>query len=390
MAFEGTPENQPKVHLSADALLGHAAVTPDASGSTSLPFIFEEFSFSQILSEPAKPALVKGLLGKHEITCLYGAPKNGKSLVVLDLAAALIRGDTTFAERFTVKDPVNVVYAYGEGQSGMPNRFRGLNAKWQFTTAELARFKAYKKVPQLFRAESPYHIKIWTDEFLRRNGEDWLAGGLLVIDTYRRAMVGGSENDQKDTSITMEALQEAQERLGFPTILVLHHANRRGEISGSTNILSTVDSCFEVRREVQGEGVLSLEEAKDDISGAQVSFKIRNEPWLDANGEEHNAPYLEWAKFSAVQTTPRTKQQALVSQLVDILQNHCGSEDQALTVGEIMQYVEGGHAKPKVSDALKQLRENPHSLVKGVHKPDKTQNKAAWHYYFEDAEDEQL
>jgi RecA-family ATPase len=79
--------------------------------------------------------------------------------------------------------------------------------------------------------------------------------GLLAIDTMHAATVGMEENSTTDTGVVIHNLKRIKAVLGCAVILV-HHANKLGDIRGSTALVGAADAVYSVSdsSEEQAEG----------------------------------------------------------------------------------------------------------------------------------------
>lgn len=355
------------------------------SGSTAATSAFTFLPFGAVLNQPPKRYLVRGMVGRDELTMLFGDSKAGKSLVILDMAAALVRGAGLFAEAFEVYDPITVCYATGEGQRGLPNRFRALENKWRFTEEERERFITVPEIPNIFDEDEPRAVANFVTEFKERYG-DRLRGGLLIIDTFARAAAGADENTAKDTTVMLEHLSEAQRELGC-SILVLHHAGHSGRLRGSSNIQAAFDAVLAVRQDTSGDLFLGCSVAKDAGDAPDAQFAIRVHTWLDEEGMEQTGGYIDWLGTAKPNQVRKSEAQRTAAEISELLQERATSEAAAVTAKAVAEWMQNTITEKTAGKALKTLSDNPSSVFKAKQKPvtgsDGKQNRNAWHYWAE-------
>jgi hypothetical protein len=350
---------------------------------------FTFLSFGQVLKLPPKEYLIPGVLGKGDQAALVGGSKQGKTLVVLDMAAALVRGQSClFADRFPVKDAIRICYATGEGQSGIPNRFAALQHKHQFTPEQWARFLYCDKVPNLFRPDSPRWMEVFARGFQDAHGSDALAGGLLIIDTYARAIAGGNENSAQDTTIVQDALGDLQNRLKCTLLTLLHTPHGLDRIRGSTNIQASFDSILKVRED-SGSRYFGPDVSKDSGDFEEAPYGVRVHSYDDERGEEHKGAYIEWLEGTSTKSAPKAKDKKTraSAEISRLLQERAQGEYAAVSVATIHDWIQGFVTSGVIREILHDLSMNPASVFRAKQVPsiDKNghANKKAWHYWTE-------
>jgi len=355
-----------------------------------------EFTFrtyGQVLRLPPKEFLIRGVLGKGDQAALVGGSKQGKTLVVLDMAAALVRGDPhLFANRFHIVAPIRVVYATGEGQSGIPNRFVALQHKHEFTEEQWARFIYCDNVPNLFRTDSPKRAELFASEFQNAYGEDGLRGGLLIIDTYARAISGGNENSAQDTTIVQDTLGEMQRQFGCTILVLLHTPHTAERIRGSTNIQASFDSVLKVREE-NGVRLFGPDVSKDCDDFDDVAYAIRAHTFKDEAEAEHRGAFIEWLDDMAAKTKPKSKDKRAraSAEISRLLQEWAKGEEAAVPIKTILEWLQESVSRPLASEIMHDFTTDPTTVFRGKQAQTRDKrghlNKEAWHYWAE-SEDE--
>jgi hypothetical protein len=100
---------------------------------------------------------------------------------------------------------------------------------------------------------------------------------LIVIDTFRRAMPGKSESEQKDVSIVVDNCEALSRAFGC-LVLAVHHCPRSDDTrgSGSNAIDAAADLMWGVvRDEVTGRATATVARYKDGEEGDTWTFELR-------------------------------------------------------------------------------------------------------------------
>jgi len=237
------------------------------------PFADNLFTLTQWFNRPIDEQWVlKPLLRRGELAFLYGAPKSGKTFLVLDMLLAVATGGNWCGSRYSVEKPLNVVLAIGEGHHGLKGRIETALIKWEATPEAINdRFRVVPLVPQLY-PETP-SPEYYASRFIEAIDEAGIKPDLVVIDTYARAILGADENSNKDASLILNTLQAIQEKLGC-AVLVVHHANKgMGELRGASAILGGADIVLKCSRDGRSRK-LEVEFAKDIPEQSPVTFDL--------------------------------------------------------------------------------------------------------------------
>ena len=114
------------------------ALKAEIRGEPAPPPVFKSIPLAEFLARPPKNYLVNGLFGRGDVAVIFGAPKSGKTFVMIDLLFAMATGGK-FAQAFDIPQPLTVCYCTNEGLSGLPNRFRSAAGWHNATTADYSR-----------------------------------------------------------------------------------------------------------------------------------------------------------------------------------------------------------------------------------------------------------
>lgn len=344
--------------------------------------------FEDVLKMPPKQYLIGGLIGANDLTALVGLAKTGKTLIALDMAAALMRGNVLFADRFEVGDPCPACYMTDEGKSGVPARLRALQNKWDLSEDERGRFIYCDRIVTLMGA-GPRQVEAFIREFKDAHGSDRLKGGLIVIDTFARAMAGGEENAAKDTTIAQEALSDLREALQCSILVPSHMGYTREGIRGSSNLPAGFDGQIFVRADENGNRCVASGPSKDTGDFADVPYRIQvYEYAVEDDKRTHKSAFIEWLAGDAasVANKHRTKEQERTGRIVGYLANHARCEASAVSASAVAAELELSDEKA-VREILGKLHERPTSAIQRVKRSVKgksgQENREAFHYWME-------
>ena len=225
-------------------------------------------------------ALVKGLINPGEIGTIYGDPGDGKTFIAIDKAFHIALGRDWHGYKVK-KAPV--LYVALEGTQGFRKRMIAARER----LGDPGVFFARKKLPvTLVRAKQGEQGAEAIIEACKHLAER--AGqpvGLVVIDTQARAIAGDNENDTGDMSAFIENRVSLIARRTGAAVETIHHANRQGDIRGSSSQHGGIDFLFKVERGQTCRAVIA-EKVKDGEIGPLFSFDLEIVPLgVDPDGD---------------------------------------------------------------------------------------------------------
>lgn len=235
------------------------------------------------------PYLIEDLIAPGDLVIIWGDAKAGKTFVTLDLLASMALGKPFIGK--PTNRPVKVVYATAEGRRGIKHRIRGLAKQHGVSTLELNdKLRICLDLPNL-------HTREGVDAFFaecRAFGAD-----VVVLDTFARASLGMDENAAKDMNPALAALDPYLKE-GM-TVILPHHANKAGDLRGSTGMHGAGDLFLQVKRTNDGRRSLVFHMAKDTTEFPEAYFKIVPAPraeslkevaveWLERNPAKGSKP----------------------------------------------------------------------------------------------------
>ena len=217
--------------------------------------------------------LLKGLISPEEVSIWVGAPKCGKSFLLLHVSYMLSLGRSVFGKR--VK-PAKVLYVAAEGEGGIANRIRALRAR--------------------YGASADFRFIAQPADLLHQGGDlDHLVAAaraisarLIVLDTLSRLIAGGDENSPVDMGTFVKNVAELRERTKAH-VAIVHHGTKASNGTaprGHSSLTGADDALIEVTKLDDGSHVATVVHAKDDADGDRFGFKLeRVELGTDDDGD---------------------------------------------------------------------------------------------------------
>jgi hypothetical protein len=287
---------------------------------------FNLINLSELLKQPNKIWLIDRVIGAGDIGMIFGAPGSGKTFVVIDLIFAACLG-WRWALRFDVLRPLTVVYAAGEGVSGLKDRF--LAAATHYGVGDgLPNFSFSDIVPQLFDSSGPT-----ISQFISQWQERQAAGGpgldLLIVDTLHSATVGADENSAQDMGKVLAAAKLAARELGCAVLLV-HHSNKAGTGErGSSALRGAMDCMIEIKRVSENgtKAILCCAKLKDGESWKEQTFDL-------VDVDDCTSVRVWWDHPTDDVGRGNGKQSVYVDSIVKLLKNNPGKKYTANALAE--------------------------------------------------------
>lgn len=183
--------------------------------------------------------LIKDVVEKESLMCVFGKPKSGKSFIAIAMACAIAKGERFYGNQ-SFSAPV--MYVCGEGQRGVKRRL----AAWQQGMFDLTKVPLYLS-DRAVRVNDDDDFKMLENE-IELLQEEVGQIGMIVIDTFQRNFVG-NENSAEDVGNFINKLDGLISNYKCCVCLVHHtgHGNSdRGR--GSSVMGASLDYEFKVDR----------------------------------------------------------------------------------------------------------------------------------------------
>jgi hypothetical protein len=232
---------------------------------------FQVVEAGEIIARKPRRALINGVLGERDFAILLGASGSAKTHLALSMACASRLDAAWFGRRIR---PCQWVFVNAEGN---------LTPRVQATLKH--RGLQPEALDGLFFIDSGFNLlgpDSETDTLILRlqmlraeRGEL----GVVVIDTLSRVLVGGDENDARDMTLAIEAIQRIQHSIDC-AVLVVHHLGKdtaRGA-RGHSSLYAAADSVLTVERERGGDTrTLTATKMRDGADGSVLlTFRLQS------------------------------------------------------------------------------------------------------------------
>ena len=234
--------------------------------------------FRDIELEPQKTWLVHDFLGDGELSCIFGPPGSGKSVLAGDIAAHVAAGRKWLGRRVQFG---SVLYVAVERVSLVKRRF--------------AAFRNHHGVEDIPLAVMSGCIDLRTStkgadaiiENVKRLEDITKVGSALInIDTVSRSLAGGDENSPKDMGSLVGNLARIQDATGSH-VSVLHHIPADGtqRLRGHGALVGACDTTVKVERIGQCRAA-TIDKVNDGPEGEREAFDLHS---VDLHHDEETA-----------------------------------------------------------------------------------------------------
>lgn len=215
---------------------------------------------------PSKPWLIKGVLARGETSAWIAPPKGGKSTLIVDLAVAVASGRDW--RGYQSKQAAGVVYLAFEREG---------DVKRMLTAHKVmgARGLPIAVAGSILDMMDPGSVDIIVDTIREAERMMGHAVGLLVLDTFAKAIAagGGDEDKARDQGRVFANLQRIKEKTGVH-IAIIGHTGKDTErgARGSNALLGDVDMMVEISGDDVRRAVVTA--ANDRDTGLVTAFRI--------------------------------------------------------------------------------------------------------------------
>jgi hypothetical protein len=276
---------------------------------------FELVRFKNVKLGNTPPYLVKDLIPRDGLVLIWGAPKCGKSFLVLDLVMHVALGWEYRRHRVTQG---SVVYIACEGERGLAARvaaFRlkhGLNGAdpdFYLVTSRLDLAAEHEQLAADIRAQIGSAVPV-----------------AVVIDTLNRS-IAGSESKDEDMGAYIKAADTIRETFACAVIIIHHCGIESSRPRGHTSLVGAVDAEISVKRDASGPIVATVVRMKDGPEGLVVGSNLEVVE-VDRNEDEVvTSCVIVPAEISAAATRSkprklRAAERVALDALADVLARH--------------------------------------------------------------------
>lgn len=177
-------------------------------------------STSDLMQEEDVKWVVKDLFAKKLVSVIFSEPGVGKTILAMDIAAKLTRGEAIF-NQYRVERPMKVLYFQGD----FPNTIMKNRLQQMFYNPD----DKYFKLVNRYEAESKGFSIDLTNEQGQENLKTLLKEykpDFVIFDTFI-SFFDGDENKQKDVKEPIDFLRKLTSNYDC-SILLCHHSRKRG------------------------------------------------------------------------------------------------------------------------------------------------------------------
>ena len=240
-------------------------------------------------ASPPRRYLLRGLIAEGELSQWWGAPKSGKSFLLLRVAYGLALGNRMWNRRAR---PCRVLYVTAEGMGGFPNRLEALKRKLGDAGDD---FRFIAQPVQIGPPSTDLAAVIAAAKDMRAD--------LVVLDTLARTFGTGDENTAQDMGRFIANVDRLREESGAH-VAIIHHGKKDGkDARGSGALGGAADLIVKIEKGAVGQvSTATVENAKDDADGDALAFRLEVVAiGVDDEGEAVNTCIAE----EAVETRAR-------------------------------------------------------------------------------------
>ena len=232
---------------------------------------------------PPRKWLVKGLLGRNEMSIVHAPSGGGKSFFALDLAARIAAGMEWFDHQ-VFECPV--LYAAAEGSSGFRLRMKAWRQRYR--EAEGAPFVMMARSVDLLDAKSDA-IETIQDAIAEVKDTAGQAVGMIVLDTLSRMMPGGVDSEPRDVKAFLENTERLRTETGAH-VMVIHHSGKETDrgMRGSSMLRDYADTVIEIKGgDTDGPLRAIVQKQKDGEDGQEYRFNLlQSTVGVDEDGDD--------------------------------------------------------------------------------------------------------
>jgi AAA domain len=272
-------------------------------GTTKRPNALPVIMFADLSTISAKSWNVHRLLGAGEVSCWFGPPGSGKSVLAEDIGLHIAAGKAWHGR--AVRNGA-VLYVALERAAVVGRRALAFGIEYRLTGSKLP--FAVLRGPLDFRdIKTAIRIIATMLDLVQGKSE---AAALIVIDTVSRALNGGDENSPKDMGALVATLAAIQAAFPSVHVLLTHHvpADNVERMRGHGSLIGAVDAAFRVIK-TEAARVAECTKSSDLEDEQRIGFTLRSVIIAqDEHGEPVTAPVVVAELAPAVGTArQRTK-----------------------------------------------------------------------------------
>lgn len=211
---------------------------------------------------------VDRLIETETLGLIFGDPGCGKSFLAVDLALSVATG-TDFHNNKTKQGAV--FFIAGEGHNGLARRFAAWSKARNISTKAVPLFKS-ERAAQFLDATSAKAVTDAVKGLATQHGSP----ALIIIDTLARNFGPGDENNTKEMSEFVVAIDDMKAAFPGCCVLIVHHSGHadKQRARGAMALKGALD--FEFRIEKEGRNLKLINtKMKDSEAPPDMFFSFR-------------------------------------------------------------------------------------------------------------------
>ena len=226
--------------------------------------------------------LIKGILPRNSLICVFGKRGQGKTFLALDWACSIAAENEWLGHQVLAPSdrPNRIVYLLAERPDGLLRRLHGWIKHRHETGDETTTETKGREIfdagdGQFFFAETPVRI----DQEHERNAlvenlSKLPPIDLIVVDPMISFM-GGSENEARDMQRFIEGLRVVSTELHCSILLVHHEGKKANGARGSSALEAGMDTVLNLKGRNQYQSVIEMTKQRDaaEMEPIVISFK---------------------------------------------------------------------------------------------------------------------
>lgn len=222
--------------------------------------------FGDIEHAPRKRWIVQGFLGEGELSCDFGPPSAGKSILVADRCAHVAAARPWFGRRV---QPCAVLHVAAERAAVVKRRYAAFRKHHEISELPLAVVGGSVNL-----CTSLDDAKLIVDLCKKLEDMAGIAVELVTIETVNRVLAGGDENSPRDMGALVGHLAFLQEETGAH-IEIVHHIPADGtqRLRGHGALLGAVDTTMRIEK-LGKLRTCTVDKANDGEEGERVVFDL--------------------------------------------------------------------------------------------------------------------
>jgi hypothetical protein len=231
---------------------------------------FSKFKFVPVEDLQFRPPeyIIEELFETDTLGLIFGDPGCGKSFLAIDIGLSVASG-TLFHDR-EVKQG-SVFFIAGEGHNGLARRFAAWSKGRDVPLSDVPLFVS-ERAAQFLDGTSAKAVADAVADLANEHG----IPALIIIDTLARNFGAGDENNTKDMSEFVVAIDDLKMRFPGCSVLIVHHSGHadKQRARGAMALKGALDTEYRVEKDETGMRLINTK-MKDAESPQDLFFRIK-------------------------------------------------------------------------------------------------------------------